>query len=42
VPEGVPPAFGNAFTDERVLGATLAVADVLASFPVALLESEAA
>ena len=42
VPAGVPPAFRNDFTGERVHGATLAVGDVLATFPLALLESEAA
>jgi (1->4)-alpha-D-glucan 1-alpha-D-glucosylmutase len=42
VPAGVPHAFRNDFTGERVHGATLAVGDVLATFPVALLESEAA
>jgi (1->4)-alpha-D-glucan 1-alpha-D-glucosylmutase len=42
VPEGVEAAFRNDFTGERVHGTTLAMADVLASFPVALLESEAA
>jgi (1->4)-alpha-D-glucan 1-alpha-D-glucosylmutase len=42
VPAGVPAAFRNDFTGERVHGTSLAVADVLATFPVALLESEAA
>ncbi len=40
MPDGVAPAFRNEFTGERRYGATLALADVLASFPVALLESE--
>jgi (1->4)-alpha-D-glucan 1-alpha-D-glucosylmutase len=40
VPENMT-TFRNAFTEERVHGVTLALGDVLASFPVALLESEA-